>query len=47
MLEILMYCALIVVAWPLLSLVFIIPIMIFRAIKFGLMLIGLVSPEDC
>lgn len=40
-------CALIVMALPILSLVVIVPILLWRAIKFVFMLGGFVSPEDC
>jgi hypothetical protein len=47
MLDFLVWCSATVIAWPILSLVIIIPIILFRLIKYGFMLMGFVSPEDC
>jgi hypothetical protein len=47
MIDFLYVCALIVMALPMISLVVIIPILLWRALKFFLMLRGFVSPEDC
>lgn len=47
MFDFLTSCAMTVIAWPILALIIVIPILLFRFFKYGLMLMGLVSPEDC